>query len=506
MSNVNNNNLFLNSSMAQSNMSSKLSDTNHKSNGQVTMKDCFDNFISIQSDVNKDNAAINTAVENIEKNLKNSASDKTAKSKAEEKAKKLTKNASWGICTVTSGAKASNNKVEFEYKDASGKKGKATIKYGNDGSYSLTRTINGVVSESIYDKNGKLRKTASKDSSTGNTTISKYDASGKINTRKVQDTKTGTVKTLNYYDDNGQLARKNSYNEGGKLASATDYEYNKDGKVSGSYTTIKPGSEKYGVVNAICRTYNGNKMSRTVYNTDGTSYATNSEKNSKTNEYEPKTHFRYTALGEVTSKTTYDSAKTEKGVTIRNTVVNRNGKTYYAVQTLDKDGKVTETKTYSDKNRKELLSTTKYSFDKEGNKTKRNIYNAKGDITSTTKYNRAGVEVSKDSYSYKYDANGKITQKTTKKDADNDGNAESTKTAIYDSNGKATQQSVKTDKNNDGKTESTTVSAYDNKGKITKKVIKTDKNGDGKIDTTQTTTYNYNSKGQKIGQNTSWTY
>ena len=62
--------------------------------------------------------------------------------------------------------------------------------------------------------------------------------------------------------------------------------------------------------------------------------------------------------------------KTEKGVTSRNTVINKNGKTYYATQTLDKNGEVTETKTYSDKNRKELLNTAKYSYDKEGNKTK----------------------------------------------------------------------------------------------------------------------------------------
>ena len=297
MANVNNNNLFFNSSIAQNQIKGRLNNAGNDSKSSSKAKECFDNFISVKADVLKDNSVINSSVKKAEENVKNSETNKTAKTKAEKRAKAFTKNTNWGNYTVITNAKQNKNSIEFKIKDKNGKTGKAAVKYGSDNSKIITVNINGVTTEKIYDSQGRLRQITTKDKSTGNTTINKYDETGKINTKKVEDTKTGIVKTISYYDDAGEMSRKNTYNEGGQISSTIDYEYNSKGILAGSYTTVKSGSDKAGKVKSICTIYDGNKRTVTTYNEDGTSNVINSTKNVKTGKYETDSKTEYDKKG-----------------------------------------------------------------------------------------------------------------------------------------------------------------------------------------------------------------
>ncbi len=299
MANISNNNLFFNSSLSQKQMESKLNNSGNNAKSASKTKECFDNFISIKDDVSSDNSAINSAIKKAENNVKNSETNKTAKERAGKRAKTFAKNTSWGNYTVATNAKQSNNSIKFKIKDKNGKTGNATVRYGSDNSKIVTININGITTKKVYDSRGILRQLTSNDKSTGNTTIKKYDETGKINSKKIQDTKTGTIKSLSCYDDTGELARKNTYNEGGQISSTTDYEYNSKGTLTGSYTTIKSGSDKSGKVKAICTTYNNKKRTTVTYNTDGSSEVVNSTKNTKTGKYETNNKTKYDNKGNV---------------------------------------------------------------------------------------------------------------------------------------------------------------------------------------------------------------
>ncbi len=299
MANISNNNLFFNSSLSQKQMENKLNNSGNNAKSASKTKECFDNFISIKDDVSNDNSAINSAIKKAESNVKNSETNKTAKERAEKRAKAFAKNTNWGNYTVATNAKQSNNSIEFKIKDKNGKTGNASVKYGSDNSKIVTININGITTKKVYDSRGILRQLTSNDKSTGNTTIKKYDETGKINSKKIQDTKTGTIKSLSCYDDAGELARKNTYNEGGQISSTTDYEYNSKGTLTGSYTTIKSGSDKSGKIKAICTTYNNKKRTVVTYNTDGSSEVVNSTKNTKTGKYETNNKTKYDNKGNV---------------------------------------------------------------------------------------------------------------------------------------------------------------------------------------------------------------
>ena len=331
MANISNNNLFFNSSLSQKQMENKLNNSGNNAKSASKTKECFDNFISIKDDVSSDNSAINSAIKKAENNVKNSETNKTAKERAEKRAKAFAKNTSWGNYTVTTNAKQSNNSIEFKIKDKNGKTGNASVKYGSDNSKIVTTNINGITTKKVYDSRGILRQLTSNDKSTGNTTIKKYDETGKINSKKIQDTKTEIIKSLSCYDDTGELARTNTYNKGGQISSTTDYEYNSKGTLTGSYTTIKSGSDKSGKVKAICTTYNNKKRTTVTYNTDGSSEVVNSTKNTKTGKYETNNKTKYDNKGNVVkpkqqSNTTEAKTDNAKISTQNNTIPEKTSK------------------------------------------------------------------------------------------------------------------------------------------------------------------------------------
>ena len=184
MTNVNNNNLFLNSALSQAKLEETRYVAKHAKGSETKVKECFDNFISIKSDVFSDDNKIDAKCTSIEENIKKAESDESLKEKTKAKAENLTKDASWGSYSISSNVKASNNSVEFSIKDKAGKSGKVNIQYATDGSRILTTTINGVTTEKTIDANGKTVKSVTTNKSTGETTTAKYDESGKINTKK----------------------------------------------------------------------------------------------------------------------------------------------------------------------------------------------------------------------------------------------------------------------------------------------------------------------------------
>ena len=190
----------INNSVNTKTVYSTLTNAGHKSDSKKTVEKSFDNYTLINKDISSDKTKNANDINNAQINVKTSTNNKTAQSKAKNKAATLKKNTKYGNYTVVANATVSKNQTSFSIKDANGKKGSVSIKYGQNGSSRIEEiNINGVKTTKVYDKNGKLRQNTTVDSNKKTTTTNEYDSTGKINTSVVKDTKSNTIKYRNYY-------------------------------------------------------------------------------------------------------------------------------------------------------------------------------------------------------------------------------------------------------------------------------------------------------------------
>ncbi len=396
----------------------------------------FDDGTKIQ-DIQQGNASsINKRAENIIANVKNASKNTAATKCASNKANSLKKANTFMGSTIkkvttkdnTTKVTLADSKTKQEYT--------VTIQYDKAGNSVHAYNLDGVKYEKVYDSNGNIiQKKQAENNITSTKTYSVVEGKNMPIRETISDSKNSNYSKTIYYNEDG-VASRATVNDG-VTTSITDYEYDNKGKKIGtrteSYLNKSPNEKTY-KTNLYKYDSKGNLTGKTTFVNDSAGKSTTTSEytyNSKYDKYYITSSTEKQDDGTVIKSEFKDTKTDPKGnITSRNiirtTTKDKKSTTLYGTETY-KNGKVTEKKYYSDKDKNNLNATYNITYDKNGNKQKVEATYKKGNIITSktskkiTIYNTATGEIkqevltqvdgSKITKDYK---DGKLTNTTTK--------------------------------------------------------------------------------------------
>lgn len=459
-------------------------------------------------EVDLDTKANQSTVNSIINKLQNTDS-KNAKAVnfAKNAAANYTKSKTISDFKINGSLKTNNNTITANVLDGKNK-GTVTIKFAQDGSYSINSSIKNATTNStdtsvaFYNSNGKIRQKTKTDGSTKNKTISEYDSTGKINTKTTKN-KNDFVTSKTWYSDNGVALNKFTQKEDGSHSNI-QYEYNTDKELQGTY---KSNYDKNGNLSSTTATIiDVNTKTSTIEYSNGKSVVVDYTKNNEdkwvldtktTNSGSNKTTTLYDTNGKYVGTTTNDKNYVQQknsDNTISKTIKNDDGSTTDAIyKTINGKNVIQSSKTVYPNGKtveKEYDSTGKIKTRTQveetgGNKVVQKTTYSSGTPTSKTITKGAGIY--KTTENFEYGSDGRVTKKT-KKNSKGLTVSETIYSKTTYKNGVGTQKvntyvagkltastTITTDKNNN-KTGKTTTQ-YDENNKVTGYTVSSYKNG-----------------------------
>ncbi len=345
----------------------------------------------------------------ITKNINSASKNAKAQKLASNKAASLKQKGSFMGSTIKK-VTTKDNTTKVKLTDSKTKKDyTVTIQYDKEGNSVHTYTLDGVKYEKIYDSNGNIiQKKQTENNITSTKTYNVVNGKSQPAKTEVTDSKNPNYKKKIYYNEHGDIV-KSSVNDG-ITTNITDYEYDKKGKKIGTKTESYPNkspNEKTYTTSAYKYDKNGKVTGKVALRSkpDGTTTKSKYTYNNKSDKYTITSSIEKKGNGTIIKRKFGNIKKDKNGNETRDvirTAKTKDGKstTLYGTETI-KDGKVTEKKYYSDKDKKNLYGKYTINYDTNGNKKEiKAKYTEKGKSSSavvekTTTYDSITGEIIK---------------------------------------------------------------------------------------------------------------